>query len=263
MSRGRQIARYGGGLLALWVVALVVGGLVGGGVVRDRVATRLADSLRAEVTIRDARLALIRGRVELSGMAIRRTDVGTLRLDIAAIRCELLPLGGALIDRECRDLVVEGVRLEASAAAVFQIPRPKRTPLRARHVEITDAQLEFAPSAFVPGLGRIAIRLEHVTAGPTTFKTPMSWMFAMTELRARLELPAGVVVVLTYANGMLTASGALFGSSPVILPFALPVAAAADDARAEIATLIAAWREVAQALVARKAQDWLRSKLPL
>lgn len=261
MSRGLRIARYGGGALAVYLVLLVAGGWVFGGVVKDRVASRLADSLRAEVTIADARLALLRGRVELTGLAVRRSDVGTLALDVANIRCELLPLGAALISRECRELVIDGVRLEVSTAAVLQLPRPKRPPLHVRHVEIHDAVLVFSPSAFLPDLGRIEIRLEYGAAGPTTFKTPMSWMFGMTELRARLDLPAGITIVLNYRAGVLTASGGLFGATPVELPFVLPVADAADDARAEIGKLVAAWRDAAKALVARRAQDWLRTKL--
>lgn len=261
MSRGLRIARYGGGVLAVYLLLLLVGGWVFGGVVKDRVVARLADSLRAEVTIADARLGLLRGRLEFEGLAVRRSDVGTLALDVAKVRCDLRPLGAALISRECGDLVIEGVRLEASTAAVFQLPRPKRPPLHVRHVEIHDAVLVFSPSAFLPDLGRIELRLEYGAAGPTTFKTPMSWMFGMTELRARLELPAGITVVLSYRAGVLTASGGLFGATPVELPFALPVADAADDARAEVGKLVAAWRDVAKALVARRAQDWLRSKL--
>ena len=261
MSRGLRIARYGGGVLAVYLVLLVAGGWGLGGVVKDRVVARLSSSLRAEVTIADARLGLVRGRVELTGLAVRRSDVGTLALDVGAIRCELPPLGAALVSRECRDLVIDGVRLEASTAAVFQMPRPKRTPLRVRHVEIHDAVLVFSPSAFLPDLGRVELRLEDVEAGPTTFKTPMSWMFAMTALRARLELPAGITIVLSYRAGVLTASGGLFGATPVELPFTLPAADAADDARAEIGELVAAWRDVAKALVARRAQDWLRTKL--
>jgi len=39
------------------------------------------------------------------------------------------------------------------------------------------------------------------------------------------------------------------------------VAAAADDASAEIAKLVALGKDIAERVVARKAEDWVRSKL--
>ncbi|MDX2087225.1 MAG: hypothetical protein SFX73_05220 [Kofleriaceae bacterium] len=261
MSRGRKIAAYAAGAIALWIIALVIFGALYGGTAGNRVAQRIADSLLAEVTVESTDLALVRGRMELTGMKVRKEDLGHLAIDVAEVRCELPPLGLALVDRECRDLIVDKVRLDVSSAAVFQLKKPKRKPLRARHVEIHDAVLTFSPSAFLPDLGKIEIKVDEVVAGPTTFKTPLSWMFSMQELRATLDLPAGIVVQLEYAQGVLTASGGIFGSRPVHLPISIPVADPADDAKAEIAKLVQLGRQIAERLVEKRAKDWLKSKL--
>ncbi|HVK82800.1 MAG TPA: hypothetical protein VM513_01770 [Kofleriaceae bacterium] len=261
MSRGRKIAAFVGGAFVSWIVVLVIVGATCGGATGKRVATRVAESLNAEVTIDHTDLALVRGRIELEGMKVRKDDLGHLAIDVADVRCELPPLGLALVDRECRELVIDKVRLEVTSAAVFQLKRPKKQPLRARHVELHDAVLTFSPSAFLPELGKIEIKIDDVVAGPTTFKTPLSWMFSMQELRATLDLPAGIVVKLEYAAGVLTAAGGIFGAKPVRLPITIPVADAADDAKAEVAKLVALGRQIAERLVEQRAKDWIRSKV--
>lgn len=261
MSRGMRLLSYAAGAFAMWLVGLVVIGAVHGPRTGDSVARRLGDSLVAPASVGDADLALVRGRLALDRLQVRKDDVGHLALDVAAIRCELPPLGLALVDRTCRELVIDGFRLEASSAAVLQPPRQKRAPIRAERVEIRDAVLAFAPSAFVPGLGRIELAIEHVVAGPTTFKTPLSWVFALRELRARLALPGSITLNVGYADGVLTATGGIFGSRPVAIPVAIPVADAADDAQAETTRLVRLGRDLAERLVARRAQDWLRSTL--
>jgi len=116
-------------------------------------------------------------------------------------------------------------------------------------------------SRIVPELGRIEIKVDRVVAGPTTFKTPLSWMFSMQELSATLSLPAGIVVKLHYANGVLTAAGGIFGSKPVALPVAIPIPDSADDAKAEIAKLVSFGKALATELVEKRAKDWIKSKL--
>lgn len=259
---GRRILGYAAGAIVLWIVALVILGAVYGGRAGDKLAARVADSLLAQVTVESSSLALVRGHLELEGLKVRKDDLGHLAIDVANVRCDLPPLGLALVDRVCRDLVVEGVRLEVSSASVFRLQKPRRKPLHVEHVEIRGAELVFMPSAFLPELGKIAIHVDHVEAGPTTFKTPLSWIFSMKELRATLDLPGDIVVKLHYADGMLTAAGGIFGVTPVQLPLAIPVAEAADDAQAEVAKLVAMGRELAEQLVARRAKDWLKSKLP-
>lgn len=264
MTRSRRIASCFGALALAWLVALVVMNAVFVDRTRRRIADRLAESLQSEATIGGARLALVRGFLDLDDLAVRRDDViGRLALTVAGVRCELPPLGLALVDRGCRRLSVRETRLEVSAAALFKLRRPRRPPLRAERVVIDDARLEFSPSAIRPNLGRVAIAIEHAEAGETVFKTPLSWIFALRELRATLDLPAGGALRLSYDHGELRIAGSVFGAAPIALPLAIPAAQAADDARAEIARLVALGADIAERLAVRKAEDWLRSKLSL
>jgi hypothetical protein len=250
-------------LPALWMVALLVMNAALADRTSGRIAERLGDSLEAKATIDDAHLALVRGYLDLEGLALHRDDlIGHLAISAASVHCELPPLGLALVDRDCRRLLVRQTRFEVSTAALFKLHRPKRPPLRVRNIVIEDARLELSPSAFLPSLGRIAIAIERAEAGPTVLKTPLSWIFSLRELRATLELPGGVTLRLSYESGQLRVSGGMFGVTPVALPVALPVADIADDAGAEIAKLVVFGKDLAQRLVLGKAEDWLRSKLP-
>lgn len=249
-------------IVVVWLAALLVLDSVVGARTASGVAERLAESLGAAGTVGESDLALVRGRLDLQELAVTRDDtIGHLALAIAEVRCELPPLGLALVSSQCHELVVRGVRLDVSAAALFHLTHPKRAPMHASRVVIDDAELAFAPSAFIPGLGRIAVHVDHAEAGETEFRTPLSWIFALRVLRAHVELPAGITVQLTYENGVLAASGSLFGSAPVSLPVSLPVAAAFADAREEVHALVKLGEDLAEKLVARRAEDWLRRKL--
>jgi hypothetical protein len=262
VPRPRRIIGCALAVVGLWLGGLVAAGLALEGRTRGGVADRIAESLQADAVIERGDLALVRGRLDLDGLAVRRDDaVGHLGITAAGLRCELPPLGVALIDRDCRELAATGVRLEVSAAALFKLPHPRRPPLHVGRVVIDDARLEFSPSAFVPDLGRIAIVIPRAEAGETTFKTPLSWLFALRELHATIELPAGLSLQLTYAHGELGAAGGVFGASSVVVPAALPVADPADDAQAEVARLVAFGKDVAERLVVQRAEDWLHTKL--
>ena len=245
-----------------WAVLLLVLDVALAAREQRHVEERVGESLQATATVGDTDLALGRGRLLLEQLSVRRDDaVGHLALDVAEVRCELAPAGIALVDRDCRELAIRGMRLEVSTAAVFKLPHPARRPIHANRVVIDDAELAFAASAFVPSLGRVAIRIEHAEAGPTVFRTPLSWLFGLEVLRARIDLPANITLRLGYGRGRLAAAGTLFGSAPVEVPFTLPVADAASDAREEIQLLVKAGEDVAERLVAKRAEDWLRSKL--
>jgi hypothetical protein len=258
----RRIAIVASAGLAIWVIVLVILGVALSGRYGRQVTARVGESLQADATIDSADLAFVRGRMDLAGLKLRRDDaVGKLALDVAAVRCELAPLGIMLLDRECGELVVRGIRLDVSTFALFKLRHPTRPPIRAQRVTIDDAVFAFSPSALAPSLGTIRITIDHAEAGPTVFKTPLSWLLALRALRATFELPAGLTVKLTYADGVLGASGSLFGSTPVTLPVAMPVASIADDAQAEIKKLVHAGRDLGERLLTQKAQDWLGSKL--
>lgn len=262
MPRLPRTIGYTAATLALVPGALVVTGMALEGRTRRGIAERIAESLHADAAIERGSLALVRGRLDLEALAVHRDDaVGHLAITVDDLRCDLPPLGLALVDGDCRELAISGARFEVSSAALFKLRPPRRPPLHAGRVVIDDARLVFAPSAFLPDLGRVAIAIAHAEIGDTRFKTPLSWLFALRELDATIELPAGLTLELAYDHGLLHVSGALFGATPVTLPVALPAAQPGDDARAEIARLGTFGKDVAQRLVLQRVAGWLASKL--
>jgi hypothetical protein len=133
-------------------------------------------------------------------------------------------------------------------------------PLRTDHFTIDEAELAFSPGG-MPDPGRIAIRIDHAEAGPTRFITPLSWIFALETLHARVDLPAHLTIELSYDHGVLGVASALLGAAPVRLPLQLPVAALYTDAHAQVQALVELATDLAEQLVAKRAEDWLRSNL--
>ncbi len=252
------------GLAALWLAVLVIAGFALAATTRAQIAARIGESLQADATIGDGSLSLVRGGVELDGLGVRRDDgVGHLALSVAALTCGLPPLGLALVDRDCRELVVRGVRFEVSTVALFRLPRPRRAPLHVYHLTIDDATIELAATALLPSLGKLVIHIDHAEAGETVFKSPLSFLFALRSLSASIDLPGNLSLRLTYALGRLQVAGALFGAAPVELPVSIPVAELGDDAAGELARLVQLGKDLAEQVVAQRAEDWLRAKLSL
>ncbi|HTL33321.1 MAG TPA: hypothetical protein VL326_09360 [Kofleriaceae bacterium] len=251
------------GAFALWIITLLILGAVLGGRYARSTEARVGESLQASATVASSELALIRGRLTLQNLAVRRDDaVGHLAIDVTDVRCELAPMGWALVDRDCGELEVRGVRVEVSTAALFKLKKPQGTkPIKADRVVIEDAQFVFLPSAFAPNLGQIEIDIDRAVAGPTTMRTPLSWLFALQELDARFALPANITLHLHYRYGMLTVAGSIFGSQPISLPVQIPAADAAHDAHEEMQLLLKVGKDVGERVVAQRATDWLRSKL--
>jgi hypothetical protein len=258
----KRAAKIAAGGFVGWIGLLFLLGFALGSRQENRTIERLAESQQASVTIESSDLALIRGRWAFEKLTLRRDDIiGKLSLDVAGVRCELGPLGWALFDRDCSELAVAGVRMEVSSTAIFKVKRPKRKPVFADRVVIDDARLTFLATAIAPTLGQLEIAIEHAESGPTLLRTPLSWLFTLEVLRAKLALPANITLHLTYQRGVLTVAGSLFGSSPVELPVQLPLAITAKDAHEEMQQLVELGKDIAQRVVAQRAQDWLRSKL--
>lgn len=233
------------GLFGLWLVVLAVLGVVYGGDRGHAVARRLGESLRAESTLEESNLALVRGWLALGQLRARREDeVGSLALDVGELHCELPPVGLALLDSECRALVLARLKLEVSSLAMFRVERPKRPPIRAGAFALEDAHLVLPLK-----VGSLDIHLDHALAGETTFKTPLSWVFALERLRATVKLPLGTVDV-AYVDGMLVVWGeGLLFPKPVVLPLVLPVRDPDDDPKAELARITQWGRTLVDALL--------------
>lgn len=242
--------------VGLWLAVLGVGGIVARDYVKQRLETRVGDSFHGEATVRRIELAFVRGHVELDGLSVKRSEaLGSLTVEVDALRCEQWPLGLGLVEHGCRELDLEGIRLDVSSLAFVQWKKPKRRPVQADQVAIRNATITFAAGALVPGLDAIEIVIEHAEAGPTTFKSPLSWLFAVESLDMTVKLPAGIVLHLDYANGQLAARGTLLGSRPITLPIVLPVASAATDAHDELRALVTFGRDIATRLIERRVES--------
>ncbi len=262
MAVWRKLAIGVVAVAVLWLVVLAVLGWVKAGAYGDGVAARVGESLAATGAVGDTNLSRVRGRVELAHLAFARDDqVGKLALDVDQVRCAVAPLGWALVDGTCDELAVTGLRLDASTTAVLHVPHPKHPPLHARRFVLDDAVLGFAPGALAPGLGGVAVHVIHADSGDTLLRTPLSWIFTLRTLAARLELPAGVTVELRYADGVITARSPLLGSEPVDVPVTLPAAAALADGPAEMRALVVLGKDIAERVVERRATDWLKRHL--
>ncbi|MEO8699490.1 MAG: hypothetical protein ABI867_05575 [Kofleriaceae bacterium] len=240
----RRVGWCAGGLVAAWLLALVIIGLAAGSGYGQGIADRMGEALGGSGSVTGSDLALVRGRLAIDALSVKRRDeVGTLDLDVASVRCELAPLGIALVDRDCRELAITGLRMELSTMALFKLKRPKHTPVHAQALVLEDATFVVADKA--------TIRVARIEAGATTFKTPLSFLFSLKTFRATVELAIGKVD-LDYANGILTASGGVFGTKPVTLPIVLPIADLADDREAELAKLVAFAKGISDTLVAER-----------
>lgn len=246
-------------VLAGYLALLLVLDAIYGRRLGARVEERLAESLQGTANIGDSDLALLRGHLDLAGLTVVRDDaIGHLSLKVDDVRCELAPLGAAIVVHGCSSLAIRGTRLEVSTAALFKLRPPKRPPIATDKVIIEDAELAFSPSAFVPNLGKVSVHIDRAVAGPTTFHTPLAWLLTMSSLEAHIDLPAGLSLRLSFHDGLLSASGSFFGSDPVTVPLAFPPT---TDAKSQVDALVSVGKTLAEDLVAKRAQDWIDSKL--
>ncbi len=261
MQRVRPAARIGLGLAVAagaYLVVLVVIGWIAGGVVAGQIRSRLAGSLDATVTVGDADVGLVGGAVVIRDLRLERDRIDTLVLDLERVDVDVAPLGWVLIDRDPRHVRVRGGRLTISGAGALALPpRPARPPVRVGGLTLENAVIDLMATGYWPGLARMIITIERATAGATTLRTGLSWLFTLEELVARLDLPAGVTVRLTYRGGKLSAAGGFFGTTPVTIPFELP---RLDD-RDEVDQLIALGKQLGKQLAIERARRWLGSQL--
>jgi hypothetical protein len=249
--------RVAGALAALvvaWIVFLLIAGAVYGPRTVAKVTDRVGGSLNAKTTIDDASLGFVRGVLELDGVHALRDGVGTFSIDATTVRCQLPAFGAALWNHHCSELEIDGVKMEVSSVGFIKLKKPSKDPLNVDHVVILDGTLGFAPSAFAPDLGRIEVHVEAAESGPTSFTTPLAWIFTLRSLKASFALPGDVALSLTYSNQLLTVSGRLLGS-PITVPLVMP--SSTGNVEKDLDELERVGKQVASDI----GKNWLRSKL--
>lgn len=207
----------------MWVSALFLGGYAGAGCAKDKARSRLAGSMKAAVTIGDLDLGLVRGAIGVDDIHIVKDDHGYLRIDLHRVDVDVLPLGLAMFSDSVGDVRVRGIDVEISALGALDLRGGKRTPLTFDSLAIEDAHVRVEAAHVVPGVAGLDVTIDRAHAGATTLRTPVSWLFALRDFDAHVELPIGGKVLLHYAAGKLTLSGSLLGSAPLVLPFDIPV----------------------------------------
>lgn len=246
---------------AVWVAAiaagflavLVVAGWIAGGVAARELRDKLAATLDGRAEVGDVSVALVRGRLVATGVSVEREHYGTLRLEIDRIDVDVAPLGWVAIDRTPRAIRVDGARLLITGAGALDLPpRPRAAPIEVGAVEITGGEITIAAASSWAQLARVRLVLDHVRAGRTRFVTPLSWLFALEALSARVELPGDVAFTVTYADGALTARGSFFGDAPLTVPFTPRGTPGAD----EPAQLRALAFDLGKRLVMERARRW-------
>ncbi len=250
----RRLLLIAASALGGYLLLLLVLGWVLSGCVEDRVRERLERSLDAEVDIDDLSVGLIRGRFELRGLHIHRERGGALDIRVDSVDADVAGLGWVLLDRDVDRVVVRGVTMELSAAGALTSRDPTREPMHIGELIIEDARLSLSPTALLPALGRVDIAIDHARTGPFTQRNGASWVFALRELVARVDLPGGVGGSFGYRDGRLSIGGGLLGAAPLELEFALPEP---DPEQLEPGQLAALARSLARALLQGAAVDWL------
>jgi hypothetical protein len=205
-------------LLALFVLGFALGGWVGG-----RVRDRLAAALDADVTVGDASLSLLRGRIELSDIRVHRDHGGTVDIEIDRIDASVAPLGWVAFDGDVRHAAVDGMRMQVSARGLVDLAERRRRliPIPVGELSLSRSSIAVMPTSYLPGLGRLELRIARVHTTDFSLRHGLSWVFRMRELDATAEA-LGVSVGVAYDRESLALSGGLFGSDPIRIAFPLP-----------------------------------------
>ncbi len=220
----RVLRRIGAGLAAvagLWLVILLTIGWTADGCARDRAQARLAASMRATVTIGEVDLGLVTGAIAIRDLRVLKDDRGLFRLGIKQLDVDVLPLGLALLQDSVGEVHARGVDVELSALGALELGGEGKAPVTFDRLVIDDLHVSLAAVSVLP-VGRLEVTVERAVAGKTTLRTPLSWLFALQELRARVELPLGLTVRVAYRAGTLTLSGDLFGTQAMNSKHKLP-----------------------------------------
>lgn len=237
---------------ATYLAALVVASWVVAATVERDVQHRLATTLDGTATVGDATVSLLRGSIAVTGVHAERHHLGTLALDVDRIELDVAPLGAFAVVRSPRALRVTGGHLVVTGAGALDGLERGHAQVDVGAVELRASELTLAVTSLWPELARVHLVLDRVRAGPTRFRTPLSWVFTLDELDARVELPGGSAFTLAYRDGALTARGGLFGAAPITVPVDLRYRAGVD----ETVQLRALAFELGKRLAVERARRW-------
>ena len=238
--------------LAGYLLILIIAGFLLGNCIKARVRARLAESLQADVTIADASVSLLRGKVELRGIRIVGQRGGTVDITIDRVDAGLAPLGWALINGDPRTVSVRGVDMLLSGRGVLTMRKPARA-LEVDRFELEDVRIAIMPTTLLPRLGRIDLVIDRAVTDGVALRTGVSWVFALRELVATASLPGDIDISVGYADQRLSLGGASLGSRPISFDFVLPEVAAD---KFEVAQLVDLAKQLAKQLVKEAAGDW-------
>lgn len=219
-------------IVLAWFGALVAGGAWYADRQAESIVGRVSEALHADGTYEVAELGLVRGHFALAGVrAVRDDATGRVELRVGGIDCDLAPLGGALIDRDCRVLAVRGLRLELSSPRALELPRPRRRPFRVESLELEDLALVVTEPA-------VQVAIQRAVADATVFRSPLSWLRSAREVRATLAGlgPLGTIEI-AFDGTRWTARGPELGPQPVALQVTLPPIGEELDGPGEVRAL--------------------------
>jgi hypothetical protein len=241
-----------------YVLLLVVLGFVVQGCVHDRVRSRLAESLDAEVTIESTSVSLLRGKVELRGIHVVRERGGHLELSIERLEADMAAWGWMTFDRDPRAVRVSGATLSISGAGALASRNLDHEPMHVGSIDLRDARIVLMPTAVLPNVGRVELDIEQAHTGACTLSTGISWVFALERLQAVARLPGDVSVAVGYGDEHLSIGAGLFGSEPVRVRFAIPKP---EPGKLELAQLADLGKALGKSVLKQGARDWFRTKV--
>ena len=247
VTRSRKLL-IGVGLAAVTYTALLlVLGWVLEGVVETRVKEQLEYTLRAnEISVADVDVSLVRGRVVLRGVKAKRSGLGTASLTIDVVELDIARMGWALVDQEPSRLELVGAHLDLSAAGVATLQSSDVVrQLSVGRFIMRDSKVTLAVTSLFPGLGQAELVVDEAQAQDVELHNAMSWLYKTQILKARLNLPGSTMVVVGYADEMLTVGGSLMGSKPVVIPFVWPKS---DPTKLELSQILSLAKTLIKAL---------------
>lgn len=267
MARVRPI-RIALGLVVAYGLLLALGGLVLGGLVDRRARERIGAALGADVTIESSSFSLWRGRLEIEGLRATRPG-GGLALAIRSVEVGVAGWGAVVFDRDVDEVIVRGATLELSARALADLATREREPIASRvveigHLVIEEASVAVAPSALLPGLGRVEARVARAEAAPVHLVGALTWLGGLTRLDGEVSLPGGLGLAVGYVPGTLSVRGRWLAEAGLTLPFRLPaIDPAADELEQLRAIAVEAARAARGALTGKAAGEAVRRALDL